>query len=222
MCNGWPDSVDFPDNYDVSKMSMCTEDIAPAVAVSNTRTVIKNGAGPNAAVAVNSQSENIEKAVELIELLNTDDELYMLITQGEEGVDYVYDEDGNYSLVDGKYNFNYNEWQIGQSYSPDFTRALYAQNESGENQKKAQSMVFEADKTADVSPLTGFVFDSSAVKTQIANCSSVITEMVPALSNGDLDPEKAVPQFLERLETAGVNDIIAEKQAQLDAWLAAK
>lgn len=219
---GWPDSVDLPGNPDTSKMSMTLEKDAPAVSVSNTRTVLKAGAGPNAAVAVNSQSPNIEKAVELIELLNTNDELYMLITQGEEGVDYNYDEEGNWQPVEGKYNFNYNEWQIGQSYSPDFTRAIYGKNEAGDIQKEAQAIVYEADKTADVSPITGFVFDQTPVKTQIANCTSIIDEMVPALSNGSVDPEKAVPQFLERLEGAGVNDIIKEKQTQLDEWKAAK
>ncbi len=219
---GWPDSVDFEGNADMAKMSMCTEETAPAVGVSNTRTVIKASAGPNAAVAVNAQSENIEKAVELIELLNTDDELYMLITQGEEGVDYKYADDGSFALVDGKYNFNYNEWQIGQSYSPDFTRALYNKNEAGDKQKESQKMVYEADKTAEISPLTGFVFDATPVKTQIANCSSIIDEMVPALSSGSVDPETAVPEFIDRLKTAGVDDIIKEKQTQLDEWNAAK
>lgn len=222
VSTGWPDSVDFPGNPDNSKMSMTTAETAPAVAASTTRTIIKAGAGPNAAVAVNAQSENIEKAVELIELLNTNDELYMLITQGEEGVDYVYDEDGNYSFVDGKYNFNFNEWQIGQSYSPDFTRALYAKNETGDAQKEAQSMVYEADKNAEVSPLSGFTFDSTNVKTQIANCSSIITEMVPALSAGSVDPEEKVPELIERLKEAGVDDIISEKQAQLDEFYASK
>lgn len=220
LCYGWPDSVEFPDNGDVSKMSMCTEDIAPAVAVSTTRTVIPAGAGSVAAVAVNARSENIEKAVELIELLNTNDELYMLITQGEEGVDHVYAEDGTVSIVEGKYNFNYNEWQIGQSYSPDFTRALYSRNEAGDLQKESQGIVFEADKSADVSPVSGFVFDSEPVKTQIANCSAIITEMLPSLCSGSIDPETKVPEFLERLENAGVNDIIAEKQAQIDNWKA--
>lgn len=158
LCYGWPDSVDFPENPDIRHMSMCTEENAPAVAVSTTRTVLPANIGSNCAVAVNADSDNIEKAVELIELLNTNDELFMLITEGEEGVDYVYDEDGNYSLVDGKYNFNYNEWQIGQSYSPDFTRALYNKNEAGDIAKESQSMVYEADKAEDVSPLDGFVF----------------------------------------------------------------
>lgn len=218
LCYGWPDSVDFPGNSDVAKMSMCTVENAPSVAVSTTRTVIPAGAGANAAVAVNAQSKNIEKAVELMELLNTDDELYMLITQGEEGVDYVYDEEGNYSLVDGMYNFNYNEWQIGQSFSPDFTRALYSKNEAGDMAKTSQGMVFEADKSADVSPQSGFIFNPEPVKTEIANCSAIISEMLPSLCSGSIDPEENVPKFLERLESAGVNTIIAEKQAQLDAW----
>ena len=222
IANGWPDSIDFPGNADNEKMSMCTPDIAPAVAVSTTRTVIPAGAGPTAAVAINSQSPNVVKALELMELLNTDDELYLLLTQGEEGVDYVYDEEGNVSLVEGKYNFNYNEWQIGQSYSPDFTRALYNRNEAGDKQKESQTIVFDADRKADVSPVTGFTFDPSPVKTQMANCASVITEMVPALSSGSVDPAKSLPEFLQRLETAGINDIIAEKQTQLDAWKATK
>lgn len=219
---GWPDTVDFEGNADMKKMSMGTEETTPAVGVSTTRTVIKAGAGPTAAVAVNSQSPNIEKAVEFIELLNTDDELYLLITQGEEGVDYEYAEDGTYSLIEGKYNFNYNEWQIGQSFSEDFTRALYNKNEAGDKQKESQSMVYAQDKEAEVSPLTGFVFDTSPVKSQIANCSSIITEMIPALSSGSVDPETKVPEFLERLKAAGVDEIIAEKQTQLDAWNAAK
>jgi len=156
--------------------------------------------------------------VELIELLNTNDELYMLLTQGEEGVDYVYGEDGTFALQEGKYNFNYNEWQIGQSYSPDFTRALYNKNESGDGQKESQRIVYAADKEADVSPVTGFTFDQSSIKTEMANCSAVMTEMIPALSNGSVDPATALPEFLARLKTAGVDKVIAEKQAQFDAW----
>lgn len=222
LAYGWPDSVDMPGNLDVSKMSMCTPENAPAVTVSTTRTVLPAQIGANAAVAVNAKSDNIEKAVELIELLNTNDELYMLITQGEEGIDHVYAEDGSVSIAEGKYNFNYNEWQIGQSYSPNFTRALYGRNEAGDLQKEAQGIVFEADKTADVSPLSGFVFDSEPVKTQIANCSAIITEMLPSLCSGSIDPVEKVPEFLSRLEGAGVNDIIAEKQAQIDTWKAAQ
>ena len=66
------------------------------------------------------------------------------------------------------------------------------------------------------------MFDSTNVRTEIANCSSIITEMLPALSAGSVDPETQVPTFLERLKEAGVDKIIEEKQAQLDEWLASK
>ena len=41
-----------------------------------------------------------------------------------------------------------------------------------------------------------------------------------ALGTGSIDPATALPAFLQELEDAGVNDIIQEKQKQLDAWLA--
>lgn len=214
----WPDSVDYPENQNTGSMSMTSVDEAPCVIVSNTDTILKAGAGSNAAVAVNARSEHIEKAVELIELLNTDDELYKLIAFGEEGIDYEYDENGVFREKEGKYFLNYSEWQIGQSYSPDFNRAVYDRNESGEIRKQAQQIVYDADREAKESPLTGFVFDVSPVKTQIVTCASVIKEMIPALTAGAVDPETGVPEFLSRLKSAGVDDIIQEKQKQLDQW----
>ena len=36
------------------------------------------------------------------------------------------------------------------------------------------------------------------------------------------DPEELLPQFLEALDDAGIDDVIAAKQEQLDAFLAEK
>ena len=43
-----------------------------------------------------------------------------------------------------------------------------------------------------------------------------------ALDCGSLNPEEAVPKMMQELKDAGIDTIIAEKQAQLDAWAAAK
>lgn len=215
----WPDNIEYPGNPDASNMSMTkSAGNAPAVTVSTSRTMIPAGAASTAAIAINSESKHIEKALQLVELLNTNDDLYKLITLGEEGVDYNYDENGKFTMVEGKYNFNFNEWQIGQSYSPNFNRTNYDKNKDGEIQRETQKIIYEADKTAEISPVTGFVFDSTPVKTQLANCSAVTTEMIPALSSGSVDPAKVLPEFLKRLKAAGVDDIIKEKQAQYDAW----
>lgn len=220
---GWPDSIDYAGNPDANNMSMTKESgTGKAVTVSTTRTIIPAGSASIAAVAINSNSKHIEKALQLVELLNTNDDLYKLITMGEEGTDYKYDEKGKYTLIEGKYNFNWNEWQIGQSYSPTFNRGAYDKNESGAKQKESQTIVYENDKTAEISPVSGFVFDPSPVKTQVANVSSVTDEMIPALSSGSVDPTKVLPELLKRLKTAGVDDIIKEKQTQYDAWKANK
>lgn len=233
---GWPDVIDNPPtgveeltiqgyhdaNYTLPGMSMTNDSEAtPSAGVSTTRTVIPAAAAPTACVAISSTSKHPERAMQLIELLNTDDELFNLIQWGEEGVDWYYDEEGNWKQYEGKYNFNWNEWQIGQSYSPDFSRSNLAKNQAGEDQKKSMQIVFDADLTADPSPVTGFEFDVSPVKTELANCSAIITEVVPVLSNGSADPAELLPKFLQRLKDAGVDAIIAEKQAQIDAWKAA-
>lgn len=218
---GWPDSIEFPKDL---AMSMCTIDQAPAVEVSLTDLIMPAGAGPTAALAINSQSDNIEKSLELIELLTTNDDLYKLLCYGEEGVDYDWDENGNLVYTDGGYFTNYCDWEIGMSYDADgdFSRVPMAKTEANDVQLEAYKVVYEGDKEAPASPLSGFVFDNSSVQTEIANVTSVVKEMLPSLVTGSVDPETTVPQFLERLETAGVDKIIAEKQAQLDEWNASK
>lgn len=215
---GWPDDIDLPGQ--ATGMSMTSASECPAYAVSTTRTILP--AGVNAAVAVNAESDHIEKAVELIELLNSNDEVFNLISLGEEGVDYEYDEDGNFQIIDGKYNFNYSEWEIGQSFDENFSRSTAGKNEQGDIWKSGMTQIYETEKTCEGSPLAGFVFDQEPVKTEVAAVTSIVTEMVPALTSGSVDPDEMLPQFLQRLKDNGADAIIAEKQAQLDAFLASK
>ena len=217
---GVPDSIEFDRPMG---MSMCTVDNAPAVSVSMCGEArMPAGAGPTAAVAVSADSDNIEKCVELMELLNTNDDLFNLIVNGEEGVDYTYDEAGNVVPDKTKYFTNYSDYMIAQSFDEDCNRALFAKNEDGELAKEAQKYAHEIDKTALISPLSGFVFNTDPVKTEMANVKAVVDEMFLSITTGSVDPEEMVPQFLDRLEQAGASKIVAEKQAQLDAYLASK
>ncbi len=232
----WPDAIDYPPTgveeltvagytaagYSLPAMSMTQAGEAPKASVSTTRTVIPAAAGPTACVAISTTSEHPEKAMQLIELLNTNDELFNLIQWGEEGTDFYYDDAGNFVMVEGKYTFNYCEWMLGQSYNPDFTRSDFGRqlNQSQIDTADKQRIIFQADQEATPSPVSGFTFDPEPVKTELANCAAVITEMVPVLGAGAADPAEYLPLFLQRLEDAGVDAIIAEKQAQLDAWLA--
>lgn len=75
---------------------------------------------------------------------------------------------------------------------------------------------------AQVSPAYGFVFNETDHLTRISACSAVVDQYHNALMCGYLDPEEALPLFLEGLRQAGIDQIIAGKQRQLDNWLYAR
>ena len=73
---------------------------------------------------------------------------------------------------------------------------------------------------APTSKFLGYTFDPSNVSTALTAVSAVIGQYAPALECGTVDPEEMIPQFVEALEAAGIDQVIAENQAQMDAWLA--
>ena len=68
----------------------------------------------------------------------------------------------------------------------------------------------------------GFTCDLSPVADQVGACANVIAQFYNPLMNGEVDIDEVLPQFQQALHDAGIDAIIAEKQKQLDAWLASK
>ena len=66
----------------------------------------------------------------------------------------------------------------------------------------------------------GFVFDSTVVADQEAQCKAVEDEFLKQIAFGTVDVETKLTEFNEKLYAAGLQDIIDAKQEQLDAWLA--
>ena len=78
------------------------------------------------------------------------------------------------------------------------------------------------DKNAIQSKAMGFVFDESSVESQFAAVTNVLNQYLPGLEDGQSDPATVLPKFISDLKANGIDDIIKAKQAQLDAYLAAK
>ena len=57
---------------------------------------------------------------------------------------------------------------------------------------------------------------------QVTACNNVISSYHTALRWGAMDPAENLPKFISELEAAGMKEIIAEKQRQLDEFLAGK
>ena len=73
--------------------------------------------------------------------------------------------------------------------------------------------------SAEKLPMGGFVFDASAYEQEAAAIANVYAEYGFNLMSGAVDPAKALPDFLSKLESAGIDRIISGAQEQLAAYL---
>ena len=64
----------------------------------------------------------------------------------------------------------------------------------------------------------GFVFDPTPVANQEASVQNVYDQYRMSLECCVVDPESTLAEMNEKLYAAGLQDIIDEKQAQLDEW----
>lgn len=72
------------------------------------------------------------------------------------------------------------------------------------------------------SPAKGFLFDATPVINAYTACNNVKQKYVAGFQAGIFDVEETLEIFNKELKDAGLDDIIAEKQAQFDAWLEAQ
>lgn len=164
-------------------------------------------------------SAHPEKAMELWNLMYTDPEVSNLFINGIEGKHWVYTDDtktfittpegvdpnaSGYSSVDWAWP-NQQLTPVWEGAEADLWEQLNKFNNDGVP-----------------SPAHGFSWDSSPVLNQVTACNNVVSAYHTALRWGAMDPAENLPKFIAELESAGINEIIAEKQKQLDEFLASK
>ena len=64
--------------------------------------------------------------------------------------------------------------------------------------------------------------DENPVAGEVAAVKNVIDEYGTALGSGLMDPAEKYDEFMQRLDDAGIGNIITEAQTQLNEWLAEK
>ena len=170
-------------------------------------------------IGISSTSKNPERAMMFIELLNTDPEIYNTLCWGVEGKHYKKVGTNRIeTLKDGGYQI-WSAWEFGYMgnsyYDESWPKGVEADN-------KGHKAWIDINKSATPSPALGFVFNADKVKTEVANCNNVIDQLFYAISTGSVDPDKYLPELNAKLKTAGLDKVLAEKQAQLDAWKKAK
>ena len=163
--------------------------------------------------AISQTSENPERAMEFLNLFNTDETLYNMVTKGLEGVHYERVDDTYIKLNPDSGYYPNADWMYGNQF------LAYLNEGQGEND---WADTIEINETAKPSPALGFSFDSTQVQTEMASVQAVVKEYELALDSGSVNPDEKLPEFLDKLEKAGSQKIMDEVQRQLDEWKANK
>ena len=155
----------------------------------------------------------------VLNLLYTDPEVAMIYTNGVEGITYGINDEGQCCYVNGATDATSAGWSVGYAYANpnDFLTPTWDYQ-----RKDAYDLMAEDNKNAIPSKALGFTCDLTPVADQVSACVNVIAQYYNPLMNGEVDIDEVLPQFQQALHDAGIDAIIAEKQKQLDAWLASK
>jgi putative aldouronate transport system substrate-binding protein len=159
-------------------------------------------------------------AMKMLNLMYTDKNIINLLTWGVEGKHYIrIKENPNIITYPAGVTSTNRGWglNLGWEMGNQFLSYIW----KGDSPDLYKQLT-EFDKNAKISKAMGFVFDPSSVKPQVAAVSNVISQYKTALENGELDPAVALPKFISDLKANGINNIIEEKQKQLDIFLKSK
>ena len=161
---------------------------------------------------ISSKTEDPVAAMQVLNALLTDAELSRLLCWGEEGVEYNLTEDGRLELVDAPaYDMNV-EWEM-----PNQMIAGVLSVQSANLWEQYEQMNEAAVKSA----ASGFLFDNSGVQNEYIALTNVWQEYKMQLMLGFVDPDEVTPELVKKLEKAGLDKYMEEKQRQLDEWAAA-
>lgn len=182
-----------------------------------TKQISTTGTITNGMISIPITSTDPERAMMLMNLWYSDPELVNLFDNGVEGIHYVKGDNGLLNYPEGVDATNATyvpiTWRIGNNFLADVWEGLDAdiwqQMESFNNDAQA-------------SVALGFTFDVDPVKTEIAAVTNVISGYQMALETGTLDVSTVLPEFIAKLKAAGIDEIIEEKQQQLNVWAQSK
>ena len=172
--------------------------------------------------------ENPEKVMQFLNLLYQErdlaDDIASMLTDGLEGVSYNVVESlgGSKAIIDiAGVPGTWNTWTAGALFGNTFNVPKMLPNEAGiyDELQAFNDEIVSSGRSTDA---FGYVFDPSEVSTQVAAVTSVVSQYRGLIGYGAMEAEQVLPEFLSALEDAGINEIIAENQRQLDLWVAAR
>ena len=164
--------------------------------------------------AVSAASKHPERTLMVYDLLRNDRECYDLFNYGLEGRSYAIDENGyRYTpdtYVADKDSISTN-WWWGRNDDLEIPSAAM-------NWDAINALYAEYDQIAVMYPYEAFVFDNSMVQSYINQCNEVYNTYMKYICFGQYSgtAEEIVAEFQDALRAAGVDEVTAELQRQID------
>ena len=180
---------------------------ATAIAHQFGETIVSNGTVQGSLNSISVNCAHPDKALAFLNLINTDAYVRDSFYYGLEGDDWQYTDDG-------RVHKNNAEWTMA-GYTQGTFFQVTPTDDTEFNQWDEVKVLNEAAKP---SVLLGFFFDNSNVQDELASCIEIYNRYKGEVMTGTTDPTVSVPQMMQEMRDAGFDTIVAEAQAQIDAW----
>lgn len=166
------------------------------------------------AVTANSSAAEAQACVDFLALLYTDQTLADMYTFGIEGEDFNYNADGTVTQASEKYH--HSAWESCN------VECLSLTDSEPSDKVDLYKAFNNGSKT---SSAAGFRFNKAAVEAEYTACYNVYEEYGFILENGGYpasDVAGVIADYQAALDGAGYQTLLAEAQAQYEAWKASK
>ncbi|MED5016278.1 extracellular solute-binding protein [Paenibacillus chibensis] len=170
--------------------------------------------GINNGMAIPKNSENPERSLMVLEKLRNDPKYYDLMTYGIEGENYTLNDKGEItSPPEGK--------DPKKGYSIASWGWRYAKNDHPSSSRWAGEDALIAEFKAESKPeiFSPILMDYQPVKSQLAAVNQVYQQFGMPLMMGLVpDVDKAIENYRNKLKAAGVDDVLAYVQKEVNAY----
>lgn len=165
-------------------------------------------------LAVSAGTKYAPECVTFLNMTASDKVMGNLLAEGIEGVNYELKDGIAWRSIEGRGGWSI--WRYGVAGSATQITPLGDLDADGNELKLLKEFNDSATGLA-----VGWLFDASKVDAQNAACVAVIDKYSVPFGSGALDPAQ-YDAFMTELKAVGLDDVIAEAQAQYSAWQAAQ
>ena len=179
-------------------------------------TIISNDSVRGSLSCISNNCEHPEKALEFLQLVNTDSYVRDLLYYGVQGDNWDYTD-----ATKTKVHKNNADWTMA-GYTQGSFFVVTPTDDFDFNQ---YDEVAKLNEEAEPSVLLGFSMDTTPVADQLAQCIAIAESYKSELLTGACGqfdtPEEMVDEMVAEMNQVGFQEIMAEAQRQVDEFLAA-